>query len=116
GSIYNTKIIERNNINNLSREGTSTYVAMILNKSPKTTMESIFKGYPLKVPMIDMETVGAGGGSIGWIDDGNLLKVGPKSAGAVLGPACYGNGGMQPTITDANIVLGRIDSSTFHKG
>ncbi|HLQ97561.1 MAG TPA: hydantoinase/oxoprolinase family protein [Candidatus Dormibacteraeota bacterium] len=116
GSTFLAKKMGINNIITLDMGGTSTDVAMILNQSPKTTMESIFKGYPLKVPMIDMETVGAGGGSIGWIDDGNLLKVGPKSAGAVPGPACYGNGGKQPTITDANLVLGRIDPSTFHNG
>ena len=59
--------------------------------------------------MIDVRTIGAGGGSIAWIDKGGLLQVGPKSAGANPGPACYGNGGILPTVTDANVVLGRLD-------
>ena len=116
GSTFLAKEMGIKNIITLDMGGTSTDVAMILNQEPRTTMESHFKGYPLKVPMIDMETVGAGGGSIGWIDEGNLLKVGPRSAGAIPGPACYGNGGTEPTITDANLVLGRLDPSTFHNG
>ncbi len=116
GSSYLANKIGIRNIITLDMGGTSTDVSMILNQKPKTTMESVFKGYPLKVPMIDMETVGAGGGSIGWIDEGGLLKVGPKSAGAVPGPACYGKGGKQPTITDANLVLGRLDPKSFHNG
>ena len=66
-------------------------------------------GYPLLVPMIDVQTIGAGGGSIAYVDDGGAFRVGPRSAGAVPGPACYGLGGDEPTITDANVVLGRID-------
>jgi N-methylhydantoinase A len=62
-------------------------------------------------PMLDIRSIGAGGGSIAWIDDGGSLRVGPKSAGADPGPACYGRGGTQPTVTDANLVLGRIDPS-----
>jgi N-methylhydantoinase A len=116
GSTFLAKKINVDNIITLDMGGTSTDVAMILQQNPKTTTESMFKGYPLKVPMIEMETVGAGGGSIGWMDRGNLLKVGPRSAGAIPGPACYGNGGTEPTITDANLVLGRLHSSTFHNG
>ncbi|MED4206639.1 hydantoinase/oxoprolinase family protein [Neobacillus mesonae] len=116
GSTFLAKKIGIQNIITLDMGGTSTDVAMILKQQPKTTLESLFKGYPLKVPMIEMETVGAGGGSIGWIDKGNLLKVGPQSAGAIPGPACYGNGWMEPTITDANLVLGRIDPKSFHNG
>ncbi len=113
GSTFLAKKMGIKNIITLDMGGTSTDVAMILNQEPRTTMESLFKGYPLKVPMIDMETVGAGGGSIGWIDEGGLLKVGPRSAGAIPGPACYGNGGTEPTITDANLVLGRLASFYF---
>jgi N-methylhydantoinase A len=73
-------------------------------------------GYPVKVPVVDIVGIGAGGGSIAWIDDAGSLKIGPHSAGAVPGPACYGKGGNQPTVTDANLILNRIDSSYFLGG
>ncbi|MFZ4451702.1 hydantoinase/oxoprolinase family protein [Salibacterium aidingense] len=104
------------NIITFDMGGTSTDVALIENQAPRLTLESQLSGYPLKVPMIEMETVGAGGGSLGWMDEGGLLKVGPKSAGAVPGPACYGNGGTLPAITDANLLLGRIDPDFFLGG
>jgi N-methylhydantoinase A/oxoprolinase/acetone carboxylase beta subunit len=68
-------------------------------------------GLPVRLPMLDILTVGAGGGSIAWIDDGGALRVGPQSAGADPGPACYGRGGDLPTVTDANLVLGRLDAA-----
>ena len=64
---------------------------------------------PIVTPMLDIRSVGAGGGSIAWIDDGGSLRVGPRSAGASPGPVCYGQGGTEPTVTDANLVLGRLD-------
>lgn len=73
-------------------------------------------GYPILGSVVDLVEVGAGGGSIAWIDDGGALKVGPRSAGALPGPACYGRGGTQPTITDANLVLGRLDARFFAGG
>ena len=73
-------------------------------------------GLPVAAPAIDLVTIGAGGGSIAWIDDGGLLRVGPRSAGAVPGPACYGLGGTEATVTDANLVLGRLDPGTFLGG
>ena len=73
-------------------------------------------GLPIATPAIDLVTLGAGGGSIAWVDDGGLLRVGPRSAGAVPGPACYGLGGTEPTVTDANLVLGRIDPGSFLDG
>ena len=73
-------------------------------------------GLPVATPAIDLVTVGAGGGSIAWIDDGGLLRVGPQSAGAVPGPACYGQGGTEATVTDANLVLGRLDPGNFLGG
>ena len=73
-------------------------------------------GVPVAAPAIDLVTIGAGGGSIAWIDDGGMLRVGPRSAGAVPGPACYGGGGTEATVTDANVVLGRIDPSYFLGG
>jgi N-methylhydantoinase A/oxoprolinase/acetone carboxylase beta subunit/N-methylhydantoinase B/oxoprolinase/acetone carboxylase alpha subunit len=73
-------------------------------------------GLPIATAAIDLVTLGAGGGSIAWVDDGGLLRVGPRSAGAVPGPACYGLGGTDPTVTDANLVLGRIDPGSFLDG
>jgi N-methylhydantoinase A len=73
-------------------------------------------GYPVRTPVVDLVEVGAGGGSVGWVDSGGALRVGPHSAGANPGPACYGNGGEEPTITDANLVLGRLDPSYFAGG
>src|SRR6185503_6456871 len=66
-------------------------------------------GRALALPIVDVHTVGAGGGSIGWCDAGGALRVGPQSAGAVPGPACYGRGGTEPTVTDANLLLGHLD-------
>ena len=64
---------------------------------------------PIILPMLDIHSVGAGGGSVGWVDSGGSLRVGPRSAGSQPGPACYGNGGKEPTITDANLLLGRLE-------
>lgn len=116
GSTFLAKCMGIDNIITLDMGGTSTDVALILNQAPRTTLESTLKGYPLKVPMIEMETVGAGGGSIGWVDEGGLLKVGPESAGAIPGAACYGKGGTKATITDANLLLGKIDPDYFLGG
>ncbi len=73
-------------------------------------------GHPVMLPVVDVVEVGAGGGSIGWIDEVGALKVGPHSAGASPGPVCYGAGGTEPTITDANLILGRIDPHNFLGG
>lgn len=88
--------------------GTSTDVTVIQNGQPTLTTEGTVGAYPSKIPMIDVVTVGAGGGSIAWIGPEGTLKVGPKSAGADPGPLCYAKGGTEPTITDAHLVLGRI--------
>lgn len=85
--------------------GTSTDVALIDQGRPHLAGEMVVHGYPLKTPMLDINTVGAGGGSIAHIDSGDLLKVGPRSAGADPGPVCYGRGNTEPTVTDANVVL-----------
>lgn len=85
--------------------GTSTDACLIENGKPKLASEMEVHGYPLKAPMLDIHTVGAGGGSIAHIDAGGHLKVGPRSAGSVPGPACYGLGNEEPTVTDANVVL-----------
>jgi N-methylhydantoinase A len=88
--------------------GTSTDVSVVLDGEPTLTTEGSVGAYPSKIPMIDVVTVGAGGGSIAWISPEGSLKVGPQSAGADPGPLCYAKGGIQPTITDAHVVLGRI--------
>jgi N-methylhydantoinase A len=88
--------------------GTSTDVSVALGGEPTLTTEGHVGAYPSKIPMIDVVTVGAGGGSIAWVSPEGALKVGPKSAGAEPGPLCYGHGGTEVTITDAHVVLGRI--------
>jgi N-methylhydantoinase A len=88
--------------------GTSTDVSVVLDGEPTLTTEGTVGAYPSKIPMIDVVTVGAGGGSIAWISPEGTLKVGPHSAGADPGPLCYAKGGTRPTITDAHVVLGRI--------
>ncbi|HET9632544.1 MAG TPA: hydantoinase/oxoprolinase family protein [Terrabacter sp.] len=88
--------------------GTSTDVSVVLAGEPTLTTEGTVGAYPSKIPMIDVVTVGAGGGSIAWISPEGSLKVGPQSAGADPGPLCYAKGGTEPTITDAHVVLGRI--------
>ena len=89
--------------------GTSSDVALVTDGRPGSTTQGwIDEITPLNLPMLDIRTIGAGGGSIAWVDAGGGLKVGPRSAGADPGPACYGNGGRLPTLTDANVVLGRI--------
>ena len=88
--------------------GTSTDVSVVLDGEPTLTTEGTVGAYPSKIPMIDVVTVGAGGGSIAWLSPEGTLKVGPHSAGADPGPLCYAKGGTQPTITDAHVTLGRI--------
>lgn len=99
--------LNRTNLLTLDMGGTSTDVALI-DGDFKLSNESIIANLPVAVPMVDMHTIGAGGGSIAKIDEGGLLRVGPESAGAVPGPACYQNGGQHATVTDANVVLGRL--------
>jgi N-methylhydantoinase A len=85
--------------------GTSTDVALLQGGQCRVASEAVVHGYPIKAPMLDIHTVGAGGGSIAFVDSGGLLKVGPRSAGADPGPACYARGNAEPTVTDANVVL-----------
>lgn len=91
--------------------GTSFDVALVVDGRPVLADEKLVDfRIPVRVPTIDVETIGAGGGSLARIDDSGILRVGPESAGAMPGPACYGRGGDQPTVTDANVTLGRIDA------
>jgi N-methylhydantoinase A len=92
----------------LDMGGTSTDVALIRDGRAERASERDVGGFPVRLPSVDLQTVGAGGGSIAWVDEGGALRVGPESAGAEPGPACYGKGGTRPTVTDANLVLGRL--------
>jgi N-methylhydantoinase A len=91
--------------------GTSTDVCLIRGLAPAVTTEALLAGFPVKSPQIDIKSVGAGGGSIAWIDVDSSLQVGPQSAGADPGPACYGRGGREATVSDANLVLGRLGAT-----
>jgi N-methylhydantoinase A len=109
---------EKANIITIDIGGTSADISVIENgelriKNPRDTE---IAGLPVLVPMIDIDAIGAGGGSIAYIDPGGAFRVGPRSAGAVPGPACYGKGGTEPTVTDAQIVLGRMDPEQFLGG
>lgn len=104
------------NLITIDMGGTSTDISLILNGKPILTSEGTIAGIPIRVPIIDINAIGAGGGSIAWIDEGGALKVGPQSAEAVPGPACYDQGGNQPTITDASVIFGRIDPNYFLGG
>jgi N-methylhydantoinase A len=88
--------------------GTSTDVSLIVDGRARLAAEREVGGLPLRLPTLDLHTVGAGGGSIVWLDSGGAIRVGPESAGADPGPACYGHGGTRPTVTDANLLLGRL--------
>jgi N-methylhydantoinase A len=88
--------------------GTSCDVALVRDGTPARSSSTVIAGHPLHLPMLDVATVSAGGGSIAWMDSGGALRVGPHSAGARPGPAAYGHGGTEPTVTDANVVLGRL--------
>jgi N-methylhydantoinase A len=107
------KIEKFSNLIAFDMGGTSTDVCVILENTPKLTADSVLEGYPVMVPTLDVHSIGAGGGSIASIDDVGSLIVGPKSAGASPGPACYGHGGKVATVTDANCVLNRVSPSEF---
>ncbi len=96
--------------------GTSTDVSLIRDTAPQSTSERQLAGYPIKTPMLDIHVIGAGGGSIAWIDPAGALKVGPQSAGAKPGPVAYGAGGTAPTVTDANLCLNRLSPDTMLSG
>jgi N-methylhydantoinase A len=100
----------------LDAGGTSTDLCLIENAKPSVTNGGAVGRFPVRVPMIDIKTIGTGGGSIAWITREGHLKVGPRSAGAEPGPMCYPNGGQEPTITDANLVLGRIPPALIGGG
>ena len=100
----------------LDMGGTSADVSLVSGGAPALTTRGAVGRHPVLLPMLDLVTIGAGGGSIAWIDSGGALKVGPRSAGAVPGPVCYGQGGEDPTVTDANLVAGRLNPDYFLEG
>ena len=93
----------------LDMGGTSADVAVVKDGGAQVSTVRQFVGHSLKITMVDVLSIGAGGGSVAWVDGGDFLRVGPQSAGAVPGPACYGHGGTEPTVTDAHLVLGRLN-------
>jgi N-methylhydantoinase A len=95
--------------------GTSFDVSLVIGGRPDVTLETYLEEFPVLMPIVNIHTIGAGGGSIAWLEAGGL-RVGPQSAGADPGPACYGQGGIEPTVTDANVALGRIDPGSFLGG
>lgn len=104
------------NLITLDIGGTSTDVCVVTDGKPELTNEFTIDGLPIRIPVVDINTVGAGGGSIVWVDDGGMLRVGPHSAGAEPGPACYGRGGDKPTITDAHVIRQTIRPEAFLGG
>jgi N-methylhydantoinase A len=95
--------------------GTSFDASLIIDGQPSTSNEAELEGLPIQMSVVDIHVIGAGGGSIAW-EEAGAVRVGPQSAGSMPGPACYGRGGTQPTVSDANLVLGRLDSSNFAGG
>ena len=110
GAAHSARCSGRRDVITLDMGGTSADVALIRDFQADISFERDVAGFSVRLPAVDIETVGAGGGSIAWFDRDGLLKVGPASAGADPGPACYGRGGREPTVTDANLVLGRLSS------
>src|SRR5205814_8527877 len=108
GAALLAKVAGFSRVLTLDGGGTSTDVAVVDEGQPHVTTEGRVGSFPVKVPMIDIATVGAGGGSIAWRAQDGRLRVGPRSAGAEPGPMCYGRGGRQPTLTDAALALGRL--------
>ncbi|MDD3920794.1 MAG: hydantoinase/oxoprolinase family protein [Eubacteriales bacterium] len=109
GANYIAQAARIDNFITFDMGGTSTDVSLVEHNTPRLTTSKNIADFPVRVPMIDVTAVGAGGGSIAWVDNGGVLKVGPHSAGAVPGPAAYCKGGILPTVTDANVVLHRLN-------
>ena len=116
GATYLARAIGDSNIITYDMGGTTCIVALVERGQPKIKTEGELNRWPITMPMIDVNTLGAGGGSIVWIDAGGALRVGPQSAQAEPGPVCYGRGGTEPTVTDANLLLGRINPDYFIGG
>jgi N-methylhydantoinase A len=116
GAAYLAKMLDIPHLIGIDAGGTSFDVSLLYRGDPQVRSEAKVAGYKLLLPVVDMETIGAGGGSVAWIDTGNALQVGPQSAGAHPGPICYGQGGVEPTVTDAAVSLGLINPANFLGG
>ena len=116
GAQYITDLIDEKDLITVDIGGTSTDISLVVDGRFEASDEKTISGYPVRIPSIDISTIGAGGGSIGWIDSGGILKVGPQSAGANPGPACYQLGGTKATITDARVVLGHLNQENLLAG
>ena len=116
GAVRQASLSGYGNLITLDMGGTSTDVCLVADSKPSLSGETEVDGLPIRTPVLDIVTVGAGGGSICWQDDGGMLRVGPESAGADPGPACYGRGGNRPAITDAHMLRGTIRAETFLSG
>lgn len=118
GGIWCSRLVGFKNVIVLDMGGTSADISVLSNQQirMKHLLDTKIGDYSAMVPMLDVSTIGAGGGSIAYVDDGGFFRVGPKSAGADPGPACYGLGGILPTVTDANLVLGRLNADYFVGG
>ncbi len=116
GAIRQAALAGYRNIVTLDMGGTSTDVCLVNDAQADLTSETEVDGLPIRVPALDIVSVGAGGGSIVWIDDGGMLRVGPRSAGASPGPACYERGGVEATVTDAHMIRGAIRAQAFLGG
>jgi N-methylhydantoinase A len=110
GGIHSARSSQQPNVITLDMGGTSADVALIRRYRASVSFDRAVAGFPIRLPMLDIHTIGAGGGSIAWFDRDGLLKVGPASAGADPGPACYGKAGTNATVTDANLLLGRLSA------
>lgn len=115
-AIYLSQLIGYEDVISVDMGGTSYDSCLIKKRQASITTDHWVARYRVMVPMIDAHVIGAGGGSIAWIDSGGALKVGPKSAGADPGPACYAKGGDEPTVTDADLILGYLDADSFAAG
>ncbi|PDQ34698.1 MAG: 5-oxoprolinase [Candidatus Lumbricidophila eiseniae] len=115
GGEYLTSILTNSNLIGVDMGGTSFDVSLVINGTADVATEAVLEGLPMLMSVVNIHTIGAGGGSVAWVEAGGL-RVGPRSAGAMPGPACYGRGGVEPTVTDANLVLGRVDADTFAGG
>lgn len=111
GALHVASTLNRSNAMTIDVGGTSADVALIKDGKVNVSYGRDVDGFPIRLPMVDIQTIGAGGGSIAWFDKDGLLKMGPQSAGAHPGPACYGHGGTMATLSDANLVLGRLSPS-----
>lgn len=116
GSLFLSDVLGYKNVLTMDMGGTSCDIGVIVDGRPAVVTRSKLAEYDAALPKLDINTIGAGGGSIAWIDHGVLLRVGPQSAAAEPGPACYDRGGSEPTVTDANLILGYIDPDYFLDG